>query len=203
MRSLLATALIVLALSLPATVSAYYPPQPYPPTPQVFDDPGKLLADALARIRQFTGSGIWRNPPQARAFLETGIVPYFDFEFMAAWTARPFYQQMDTIQQARFRQLMKERFIALLMGGMGTYVEPFPAVRLFPARRLGPDRADVMAEVMLPPGYPARILFHFRGAQDGWKLFDASMNGVSGLYLFRQYLMQSVQQHGPGALFAQ
>src|SRR5687767_5924671 len=151
---------IALVLSLAATFAG--PSLAYTTGPgnasaaQTWKDPVQLLADALARVRFFAASGLWRDPIGTQAFLETEVTPYFDFEFMAAWSARPFYQQMNAAQQAQFRAAMKQRFIGLVVSGMGAYVNPLPNVRFLPARLVAPDRADVPTEIYMQPGITMR-----------------------------------------------
>jgi phospholipid transport system substrate-binding protein len=200
----LSIALFISLAALFTGPSFGYPMGPaYPPQSQTWTDPVQLLADALSRVRFFAASGIWRDPVSAQGFLETEVTPYFDFEFMAAWSARPFYQQMNPAQQARFRAGMKQRFIGLIVSGMGAYVNPVPQVRFLPARRVAVDRADVPTEIFMQPGITMRLMFHLRSGPAGWQIVDASMDGMSGLFLFRQFLIGLVRQHGPAVLLTQ
>jgi len=192
--------LIILLASLiaPATAQAYQPPF-YPPGPQ-WAGPNEILASAFERLRAFVESPAIHNGALAAEFLETQMAPLFDFEAMAAWAARPYYQQMSAEQRTQFKQGMKRRFIELIVNGMGPYISPLPRVRFYPARPAGPDRADVPMEVFLQPGVSMRGYFHLQSGPAGWKIFDASMNGISGLFLFRQFLLQQVRLNGPNAL---
>lgn len=166
----------------------------------MWQDPVQLLADALSRVQYFAASGDWHDPVRTRLFLERDVSSYFDLDFMAGWTARPYYQQMSPVQQERFRTGMQQRFIELIVRGMGPYVNPLPQVRFSPARLVGPGQAEVLADVAMAPGNIWRVLFELRWTPGGWKLFDASFNGISALYLFRQYLTGLVQQYGPAVL---
>ena len=134
--------LIILLASLiaPATAQAYQPPF-YPPGPQ-WAGPNEILASAFERLRAFVESPAIHNGALAAEFLETQMAPLFDFEAMAAWAARPYYQQMSAEQRTQFKQGMKRRFIELIVNGMGPYISPLPRVRFYPARPAGPDRAD-------------------------------------------------------------
>ena len=199
----LSIALLFSLAAFAGTCFAYYGGPNLTPPVQTWKDPVHLLADALARVRFFAASGVWRDPVRTQAFLETEVTPYFDFEFMAAWAARPFYQQMNAAQQAQFRAAMKQRFIGLVVSGMGAYVNPLPNIRFLPARLVAPDRADVPTEIYMQPGITMRLMFHLRSGPTGWRIFDASMDGMSGLFMFRQFLMGLVRQHGPAVLLVQ
>lgn len=192
--------LLALTLSLLASnaVWAYQPP--FYPTAQQWPGPNEVLASAFIRLQTFVQSPAINDPVSASVFLETQMAPLFDFEAMADWAARPYYQQMNPEQRHQFTQGMKQRFIELIVKGMGPYITPLPRVRFYGARPSGPGQADVPMEVFIQPGVSMRGFFHLRLGPDGWKIFDASMNGISGLFMFRQFLIQQVRVNGPEAL---
>lgn len=178
-------------------------PQPHPPGfagMQQWASPNQVLSTAFDRLSAFVSSPAINNPLQATAFLETEMAPLFDFEFMANWAARPYYQRMNPQQRELFRQGMKQRFVELIIKGMGPYINPLPRVRFHSARFSGPGQADVPMEVFVQPGVSLRGYFHLRLSPNGWKIVDASMNGISGLNMFRQFLIQRVREQGPAAL---
>lgn len=174
----------------------YVYPGPSLPAPRATVSPDRLLEQGLERMRAFLARGGPRNRAQIEAFLEEQIAPYFDFDRMAAWVARPFYRRMAPTQQARLREDLKERFLAILARELGAFTSPQPRVDYYRPVPIGPDEMEVGARVLPATGYPIRLSFRFHLGDDGWKVVDASSNGHSAVQYFRQRFLGTLERYG-------
>jgi phospholipid transport system substrate-binding protein len=170
------------------------PTLPTPARPTV--SPDRLLEQGLERMRGFLAQGGARGPDRVEAFLEEQIAPYFDFDRMAAWVARPYYRRMAPVQQAKLREDLKERFLAILARELGSFTRPQPRVDYYRPVPIGPDEMEVGARVLPAAGYPIRLGFRFHLGDDGWKVVDVSSNGHSAVQYFRQRFLSTLERYG-------
>ena len=208
----LAYAAALLALVPGAQVTAagwgygpYGPPMGYPAMPNYrTTTPVQLLEDALERLKQFFSGEQTPPPPVIARFVDEQIAPYFDFEGMAEWIARPYYERMSPADRAELQAKVKEAFLGILAKELGTFAKPQPQVSFYRPRPAGPGQIEVPARVLPVNGYPIRLTFRFREGQDGWKVIDVSSNGLSAVQYLRDRFIQMIRNYvtprpyGPG-----
>lgn len=172
----------------------YGPPMGYPMMPDYqTSSPVQLLQDALERLKTFF-SAEQPPPPQVVArFVDEQIAPYFDFDGMAEWIARPYYERMTPAQRADLVTKVKEAFLGILARELGAFAKPQPQVSFYRARPAGRGQIEVPARVLPANGYPIRLTFRFRRGDDGWKVIDVSSNGLSAVQYLRQQFIQMIR----------
>jgi phospholipid transport system substrate-binding protein len=172
----------------------YGPAMGYPMMPDYrTTGPAQLLEDALERLKTFF-SGDQPPPPQVIArFVDEQIAPYFDFEGMAEWIARPYYERMSPAERAELTAKVKEAFLGILARELGAFAKPQPQVSFYRARPAGRGQIEVPARVLPANGYPIRLTFRFRQGDDGWKVIDVSSNGLSAVQYLRQQFIQMIR----------
>jgi ABC-type transporter MlaC component len=175
-------------------------PYPYrsvpltPPVNNAKNNPAQLLEEALKHMREFLAEGGADDPAQLYTFLDKAVSPYFDFDQMAALVARPFYQRMTDKQQRRFRNKLKELFLRAVARQLGTYRDPQPRVDFSRPQRRGRNTVIVKARILPATGYPVRLSFRFYRGKEGWKVVDASSNGMSAVYFYRQQYLKQMRR---------
>lgn len=158
--------------------------------------PAKLLAAGIKRMREFLARSGANDPTRLYNFLETEITPYFDFERMAAWVAKPHYQYMTENQKAGFRGRLQEVFLRTLADQIGMFSKPQPRIDFLRPRRSGPNEMVVSARILPDQGYPVRLTFRFWKGPQGWKVIDASANGTSAVRYYRQQFIERARRSG-------
>jgi phospholipid transport system substrate-binding protein len=169
-------------------------PHPGQMTGQQVADPGEVLREGVTKLLQFLRQKNSPNEAAVQAFLDKEIAPYFDFAYMAKWTAGPAYRNMDIQQRKMLEQKIKEMLLTSLGQRLGSYDNQ--DVRFFQPRRVGQNEVKVRMGILRAGGYPARIDFRFYRGDSGWKVFDVSANGSSALAFYRQYFARQANHMG-------
>jgi len=199
MKANLTALFIVLISVISLTASAATPPnQPeYPGYVSHHSEPAAILKEGISKLTAFLKSGGAQNRENARAFLETEIAPYFDFEYMTRWASGPAWRRMRPEQRARLQEQLETSFMATLARKLTTYTNQ--PIRYFTPRGQHRDDVSVSAWIMQPNGNPARLEFRFYMGESGWKIFDVKAAGNSAVVYyrnqFRQMYRYSTQNH--------
>ncbi len=198
---LLIAILLFVVASVEAQPYAYRSGTLQPPIPDYpSSSPVTVLENGLKKMREFLAEGGADDPARLYTFIDDEVAPYFDFDRMAAWVARPYYQRMTDKQKLRFKNRFKEVFLKTLAREIGSFREPQPRIDFLRPRRMRQNLVEVSARVIPANGFPFRLTFRFRRGQEGWKVIDASRNGSSAVLHYRQYFMNMVKRQGPKVL---
>jgi phospholipid transport system substrate-binding protein len=147
--------------------------------------PGELLREGVAKLLRFMRQQERPGAESIQAFLDHEITPYFDFAYMAKWTAGPAYRNMNEHQRSMLAQKIKGMLLSSLSQRLGGYDNQ--DVRIFRPRRVSQNEVKVRMGILRAGAYPTRIDFRFYRGESGWKIFDVSANGSSALAFYRQY----------------
>ncbi|MGD8589733.1 MAG: ABC transporter substrate-binding protein [Chromatiales bacterium] len=160
-------------------------PQPSHITQQQAAGPGEVLREGVTKLQQFMGQQESPSAESIKAFLDVEIAPYFDFAYMAKWTAGPAYRSMNEEQLNMLEQKIKAMLLSSLSQRLGGY--DYQDVRFFRPRWVAKNEVKVRMGIVRPGRYPSSIDFRFYRGESGWKVFDVSANGSSALAFYRQY----------------
>ena len=187
--------LLLFAIQIQASPGYGYPHQ-NPVSRQQAPGPGEVLREGVTKLLNFMRQQKGSNPDLIAAFLETEIAPYFDFAYMAKWTAGPTYRNMNEQQRSLLEQDIKTMLLSSLSQRLGSYDNQ--DVRFFQPRRVTQNEVKVRVGVLQAGGYPAKIDFRFYRSESGWKVFDVTANGASALAFYRQYFARQASLQGSG-----
>ena len=95
----------------------YAYPQPGQNTPLQASGPGAVLREGVTKLLQFMRQPEAPSPEMIAVFLDDEIAPYFDFDYMAKWTAGPAYRNMSEQQ----RSLLEEKIKGILEREIGEF----------------------------------------------------------------------------------
>lgn len=193
---LVSTFLLLVSLSVAANPYPYHNKGSYPPFPDYQStNPAKILEDGLNRMRTFLERGGAGDPAKLYTFLQEQVAPYFDFERMAMWVGRPYYQQMSERQKTVLRNRLQETFLRSLATQIGTFSEPPPRIDFLRPRPTGPNQMEISARVLPSQGqgYPIQLSFRLWRGREGWKVIDASANGTSAVLYYRQEFINQLR----------
>ena len=155
------------------------------------ETPAVLLRQGIGKLTGFIKSGKAVNEAQARAFLKTEIVPYFDFAYMTRWAAGPAWRRMGPEQRARMQEQLTESFLATLIQRLASYTNQ--PIRYFTPRGQGRNDVRVSAWIMQPNGYPTKLEFRFYRSKNGWKIFDVKAGGNSAVVYYRRQFRDTLR----------
>ena len=178
-------------LSLNATATPSLPNQNIAP-PAVATDPAVIVKTGINKLTAFIRSGRARDKSQARAFLETQVAPYFDFEYMTRWAAGPAWRNMSALQRAAMQNQLTSAFMKTLVQKLTTYTNQ--PIRYFTPRRQSSNDVRVSAWIMQPNGIPTKLEFRFYKSNAGWKIFDVKAAGNSAVVYYRKMFRQQHRQ---------
>lgn len=151
------------------------------------DSPEQIVRSGIKTLKQYLAGGSGASKQEIGTFLNTEIAPYFDFDYMAEWSAGRRYNMMDATRKQAFSTKIKKMFFAALARNLGTYSKRPPRIDVFPARsRQRSKEVTVSARVTPDSGYPLRLDFRFYNSKSGWKIFDVTANGTSAVVYYRK-----------------
>ena len=176
----------------------YAPPMPrqvapLPPRPApefVKGSPAAVLQEGMGRLLKRLHSKNL-DTDSLRKYLDTEVVPYFDFAYMAKSAAGNMYRHMSEGQRKRMAERIKEEFLSTMVQRLVSYNNQTVNVisqRMHPNARTG----VVTTAIRGPQGYPTRLDFRFYKAKEGWKVFDVMANGQSAVVHYRRQFRQTM-----------
>jgi phospholipid transport system substrate-binding protein len=151
-------------------------------------EPAALLRQGITSLTRFIQSGTVQDQATAMAFLKNTIAPYFDFAYMARWSAGPAWRNMPDDQKIRLEEQITSAFLATLARNLSTYSNQ--QIRYFTPRGQRDNDIRVNAWIMQPQGQPTRLEFRFYRSASGWKVFDVKANGNSAVIHYRNRFRQ-------------
>jgi len=175
--------ILISATSLTATAVSYPNQSGYPGNTLHSPEPAAILETGMNRLTAFLKSGGAQDRGKARAFLDTEIAPYFDFEYMTRWATGPEWRNMRHEQRAMFQAQLTASFMTTLTQKLTVYTNQ--SIRYFTPRGQSGDDVSVSAWIMQPNGYPTRLEFRFYRSKNGWKIFDVKAAGNSAVVYYR------------------
>lgn len=154
-------------------------------------EPAILVEQGMNKMLAFLNQEQRPGRNALMAFLSNEISLFFDFPYMAKSAAGPIYRHMDEKQRDRMADNIQQQFLAAMAARLKGYESQ--QIRVVSQRYgRGGYTAKVSVAVLQPQGYPARLVFRFYRAKDGWKVFDVSANGQSAVIHYRRQFRQTM-----------
>jgi len=161
------------------------PYQYYSAPPAWQQSPAEVLKQGIEQLTGFLTSGDGPNKPPVEVFVEKTIAPFFDFTYMAKWTAGAQAQFMGPQQRAAMEKKLRRLFLAAMVEKLSSYRHGrVQYLRPTGNPRMGEITLRLMAFQQGSP-YPQRLSFRMYRSNKGWKVYDVSSNGQSALAYFR------------------
>lgn len=159
--------------------------------------PTELFERGIKQLTMFLSSRDSSNAPPLEIFVDQTIAPFFDFAYMAQWTAGPRGRYMSPQQKAAMQEKLRRIFLAAMVEKLASYrhghVQFLPPVG---NPRSGEVTLRLLAYQQGSP-YPQRLSFRMYRSHSGWKVFDVSANGQSALAFYRTQFALEARRTGP------
>ncbi|NMQ18274.1 ABC transporter substrate-binding protein [Candidatus Competibacter phosphatis] len=191
MKRVIALGLLLLALGGGAIEAAVKPPQ------DVIQDTSTRMIDALRQNR----AKLDRDPGQIYGLVDQIVLPNFDFELMSRWVLGRAWQQASPDQRRRFT----EEFRTLLVRTYAKALLEYSGedIRLLPQPTVGDgSEVTVKTEVQLKAGRPIQINYSMHLNNDGWKVYDVKVDGVSLVTNYRSTFASQIRANGMDSVIA-
>lgn len=151
--------------------------------------PDVILQEGVNKMTTFLKNVDKIDPITALAFIEQEIAPYFDFAYMARWSAGHRYRRLSDSEKADRVNQIKKMLLSSLVKNLGVYNNQ--NIRYFRPRPGRQGEVSVAASIIQERGYPTKLDFRFYHSKTGWKIFDVTANGTSASVYYRNYFNQT------------
>ena len=158
-------------------------------------DPTYVIKTTLEKITSFSTNSNKVNPLKLRGFIESQIIPHFDFDNMSHWITGRYARNMSESDKSDFQRNLRETFLTSLSKHLGSFDAKNTRVRFYPARYRGPAEAFASATVYRPDSMPVRLDFRMRREGNDWKIIDVKANGSSAIIYYRRHFISQLRQY--------
>ncbi len=180
LKSLIVATLLFISQISFAQYNYYYPP------PNFQQTPSRILDRGLYRLQNFIAYEK-PNKKQLAAFIENEIGRYFDFNYMAKWSAGRFYKELDAYQKEQMVETIKEMFFGALVRSLAG--KDAPSIKVL-RERAGRYSNEIDVTTLVYQGdnkRPLKLTFRLYKSKNGWKIFDVMAKGRSAIQFYRSY----------------
>ncbi|MGB5062888.1 MAG: ABC transporter substrate-binding protein [Candidatus Competibacter sp.] len=191
MKRVIALGLLLLALGSGAIEAAVRPPQ------EVIQDTSTRMIDALRQNRAMLD----REPGRIYGLVDQIVLPNFDFGLMSRWVLGRAWQQATPDQRRRFTEEFRILLVRTYAKALLEYSNE--DLRLLPQPAQGDDsEVTVKTEVRLKAGRPIQINYSMHLNNDGWKVYDVTVDGVSLVTNYRSTFASQIRASGMDSVIA-
>lgn len=156
-------------------------------------DPAYVIKTTMDKVTTFSTNSDKVDAMTLRKFIETEVIPHFDFDNMSHWITGRYAKYMSDEDKKVFQQKLRETFLTSLAKHLGSFDAQNTRVRFFPARYRGDSEAFVSTTVYRPEKRPVRLDFRMRRDADDWKIIDVKANGSSAVVYYRRHFMAQLR----------
>ena len=169
-----------------------------PPPDQV----ARNVTDKIIPLLKANKAEYNRDHQKLYAMVDEQVLPHFDFQAMSRTVLGRYWRQASADQRQRFTQEFRDLLVrtyatALLKYNNETIVYlPF---RMDPSGRIAMVRSEVRRT---DGGPPVSITYSFYHTDNGWKVYDLSVEGASLVTTYQSTYANRVRKDGLDALIA-
>ena len=175
-----------------------YPYQPQQNNNQI-TEPARVLREGIELLTGYMDKENKPSDEELRQYLEIEILPYFDFERMAAWAVGPAGRQLNDAQKRQLTAILKERFLASMVGKLEGYNKG-RIQYLRPKGNLSQGNVTLGVRIYSEQRYPVQIDFKLYNNGSGWKVYDVVANRTSAVSHYRREFNYLLRRYGVDGL---
>lgn len=163
--------------------------------------------DRLVLALQDQREAVKRDMDIAYRLAEDTVIPHIDFERITRWVSGRHWRDATPDQQQRLTRAFQELLTRSYVTAMVTYVDQILANAdnvEYPASRFRQDdrNAVVTMLIKLEQNQTAVVQYQMFLGEDGWKIYDVIVEGVSLAITYRSTFNQEISQGGIDGLIA-
>jgi len=168
---------------------------------QAAERPVEMLKNVLHNILTLDKQVKSDNREEIFKKLESEILPYFSFDYMSEWVARPFEQELSATQYTQLIRQLQGLFLTKLLQALSSGESDSNFKMLAPRPYLRTRELLVTVQIYQQQKLASELHFRLYRNKDGWKIFDMVINQDSMMNHFLTYFQQQVKQDGVTAVF--
>ena len=158
----------------------------------------KVSDDVLTIVRQDKDiqSG---NTKKAMDLVEAKVLPHFNFQHMTALAMGKDWRKASTEQKKRLSEEFKTLLVRTYSNALTGYRDQtmrYKPVKMQP----GDEEVLVRTEIVQPGNKPIQLDYALEKLDDGWKVYDVVVAGVSLVTNYRDTFSQEVRANGVDGL---
>jgi phospholipid transport system substrate-binding protein len=126
---------------------------------------------------------------------EEKVLPYVDFEHATRLAVGRAWREASPEQKKRLVTEFRNMLVRTYSNAIGTYQGQ--TLKVLPSRgKADPEETIVRTQFVRPGGQPLPIDFSMHQTQEGWKVYDITVEGVSLVLTYRSEFDAIVKQQG-------
>ena len=159
----------------------------------------KQTADRVLDEIKTNGDSYKSDPTRLHRLVDEIVLPHFDFDAMTGLALGRYEKEISAAQKPaivnEFRQLLVRTYSSALLEYNDQKLVYLP---------MEGSEADgkvvVRTEIEQAGGFPIPIHYALRAGDDGWKVFDISVDGVSLVTNYRSSFARAIKKNGVDGL---
>ena len=179
--------LILLVLALPAQAATV-------PENLIRETSDRVIADIKANRETYR-----QEPGKIHQLVDTVVLPHFDFSAMTDLALGNYRDQVSAAQRPtivnEFRQLLVRTYSSALLEYTDQELTYLPM-----EGSIEDGQVVVRTEIAQAGGFPIPIDYSLRRGDDGWKVFDISVDQVSLVTNYRSSFARAIKKDGVDGL---
>jgi len=184
----------VLAVLLTATTSV---------AQEILEDPSGLISATAGKIFDQINTqraAIVKDPTIAESIVRNDLLPLMDIHYSARLILGREARRASPEQLNTFAVAMNDLLISRYASGLLEFRSKEQIEVLEFKGTINPKATPVKTRVRLDSGGYAQVDYVFRMTDDGWKIFDVVVEGISYIVSFRNQIKQEVSANGLDAV---
>ena len=150
--------------------------------------------EVLARLEQDRAE-LEAHPEHLQMLVQELIVPHFDFDTMARLVLSRYWRNISDPDQIRFisgfRDMLVERYAYILL----SYRDR--SITYEPVKPMGDRGYVIVKQIIKSEGRPPLpIEYPMRPLEDGWKVIDLVVDGISLVANYRKIFQEEINEKG-------
>ena len=158
----------------------------------------KVTEEVLSIVRQDKDiqSG---NTKKAIELVEAKVLPHFNFQRMTALAMGRDWNKATPEQKKRLSEEFRTLLVRTYSNALTTYKDQ--TVRYKPTRMQSDDtEVAVKTEIVQPGSKPIQLEYSLEKQNEGWKVYDVMVTGVSLVTTYRDTFTQEIRANGVDVL---
>lgn len=165
-------------------------------------DPAEFVRERSQAVLQALDGkreAVSKDPVVAQQIVERELLPYIDVDYIARLVLGPHWRSATPEQRKAFQKAFQDFLMKSYGNGLADFTED--RLKIMPVRgEPDPRRTIVQTEVYRENGKPVPVAYTLRWTDEGWKLFDVIIEGISYVRNYRTDFNSEIEQKGLDSL---
>lgn len=161
-------------------------------------DPQVLVEETTRKITRtldMEQEQIKARPVYLYEIVDKIVLPHFDFERMSSWALGKYRRKADAAQRDQFTREFRELLVRTYAKALNDNYDQ--AIDMLPMRgKVASGEVVVRTEVQQSAGFPIPIDYKMYLKDDGWKVYDVSVDGISLVANYRTSFAREIRKDG-------